>query len=190
MYDTVVLPTLRQWLAVPDFWARCVRMGLETYAEVVGRFAHAAFPPFFHNGHKSRLFESLQIGEKAKVTVRITHAHLLYFARASGDWNPLHFSYLYAAGTRFEEPIAHGLLVGASFSALIASELPGQGTLYESQSFLFKAPVYIGDEVTTEIEIMAIEPDKRRVTLKGVGRNQGGEVVIEGEAVVRVPRTH
>jgi 3-hydroxybutyryl-CoA dehydratase len=55
-----------------------------------------------------------------------------------------------------------------------------------SQSFRFLRPVRAGDTVTASVEITAIRADKRIVTLQTVCRNEAGETVLDGEAVLLV----
>jgi acyl dehydratase len=63
---------------------------------------------------------------------------------------------------------------------------PGAGSIYLGQSLSFKAPVAIGEEVTASVEIIKIRKDKPIVTLRTVCLDSAGEVVIEGEAVVKI----
>ena len=68
-----------------------------------------------------------------------------------------------------------------------AVALPGPGAVYISQTMNFMAPVIIGDTITAVATITAIDEKRRRVTLKTQCLN-GDKVVIDGEAVVLVPR--
>lgn len=106
------------------------------------------------------------------------------FARLSGDHNPLHLDDAYAAGTRFGRRVVHGLLTAGLFSTLLSSRLPGEGTIYLSQSLEFKAPVYVGEEVVAEVQVISLHPVKPIATLRTVCRKADGTVVIEGQAVV------
>ena len=108
--------------------------------------------------------------------------------RFSGDHNPVHLDEAYAAKTRFGHPIAHGMLVAGLISAVLGTELPGPGSIYLSQTLHFRAPVYIGDQVTATVEVVAIRPDKPIVTMKTVCTNQSGQIVLEGEAVLLLPQ--
>ncbi len=162
------------------------RAAIELHADLVGKVAYRTFPPYFQDSRPARPFNILRIGDTASSLTEIKPELLLYFARASDDWNVLHFSEAHAAGTRFKRPIAHGMLVGSFVSALLSKELPGAGTLYESQSFLFKAPVFIGDRITTRVTVTGLDAEKRRVTLSVEARNQDMVVVLGGEAVVRL----
>jgi len=68
----------------------------------------------------------------------------------------------------------------------LGQTLPGEGTIYLGQKLKFVKPVFIGDEVTASVEITNIREDKPIITLKTVCANHDGEVVIDGEAVVRI----
>jgi 3-hydroxybutyryl-CoA dehydratase len=54
------------------------------------------------------------------------------------------------------------------------------------QSLRFAAPVKIGATVIATVEVTALNPEKKRATLKTTC-TVGDEVVIEGEAYVQVP---
>ena len=130
----------------------------------------------------------LAVGQWAEFAKTVTEADVVLFAGVTGDFNPVHVDAEYAATTQFGGRIAHGMLSAGFVSTVLASRLPGPGTIYLSQSLRFTRPVRIGDTVTAHAEITQLHPEKRRVTLATVCRNQRGETVIEGEAVVMVPK--
>ncbi len=130
---------------------------------------------------------NLKVGDQATRTKTITDEDVQNFAKASGDTNPVHLDDAYAAGTRFERRIAHGMLTGSLISAILGNDLPGQGTIYLGQEFKFKAPVYIGDTITAMVEVVSYREDKRIATLHTTCTNQEGVLVIDGEAVVIAP---
>jgi len=132
---------------------------------------------------------TLEIGTTASRTKTITEQDIEYFARASGDTNPVHLDDAYAARTIFKRRIAHGMLTAGLISAVLANDLPGPGTIYLSQTLQFKAPVYPGDEITATVELTAYRPDKRIATFRTVCTNQDDRIVLEGEAVVIAPKT-
>ena len=131
---------------------------------------------------------SIQVGMKASRTKTITDGDIRAFAEASGDQNPIHLDDTYAATTRFGRRIAHGILTGSLVSAVLGNDLPGLGTIYLSQTFQFKAPVYIGDTLTATVEVIAYREDKRIATLKTTCTNQEGALVLDGEASVIAPK--
>jgi acyl dehydratase len=125
-----------------------------------------------------------EIGQVAEVTRTISDEVIRSFAEISGDHNPLHLDDGYAAGTSFGRRIAHGMLGASLISSVIANNLPGEGTVYLSQSLKFVAPVFPGDTVTARVTVKSLREDKPLATLETVCLNHNGETVIKGEAVV------
>ena len=131
--------------------------------------------------------EDLSLGQSAEVSHTVTDADIRAFAEVSGDNNPVHLDEDYAAATPFKTRIAHGMLSAGYISAVLGTQLPGPGAIYISQTMNFKRPVRIGDEVITRATVAAIDSEKARVTLATVCE-VAGKTVVEGEAVVMVPR--
>ena len=131
--------------------------------------------------------EDLSLGQSAEVSHTVTDADIRAFAEVSGDNNPVHLDEDYAAATPFKTRIAHGMLSAGYISAVLGTRLPGPGAIYISQTMNFKRPVRIGDEVITRATVAAIDSEKARVTLATVCE-VAGKAVVEGEAVVMVPR--
>lgn len=131
-------------------------------------------------------FEDLQVGQTASLAKTITEADILMYAAVSLDTNPLHLDAETARHSIFGERIAHGMLSAGLISALLGTRLPGPGTLYMRQSLRFAAPVKIGDTVRATVEVISLNPDRKRATLKTIC-TVGETVVIEGEAYVQVP---
>jgi len=129
----------------------------------------------------------LKVGDKASYTRVISEEDVNLFAGITNDKNPIHLDEKFAADSMFGQRIAHGMLVASLFSGLIGMEVPGKGTIYLGQDLKFRAPVPIGTTVTATVEVVKIRPDKPIATLRTVCVNEAGEVVIDGEAVVRVP---
>lgn len=131
-------------------------------------------------------FEDLSVGQTASLAKTITEADILMYAAVSMDTNPVHIDAEAAKDTIFGERIAHGMLSAGLISAVLGTRLPGPGSLYMRQSLRFAAPVKIGDTVTATVEVTALNPDKKRATLRTICTVKG-ELVIEGEAYVQVP---
>ena len=134
----------------------------------------------------SACFEDLAIGQTASLGKTITEADILLFAAVSTDTNPVHINAEVAKASIFGERIAHGMLSAGLISAVLGTRLPGRGSIYMSQTLRFRGPVKIGATVTATVEITALNAEKKRATLKTIC-TVGGEVVIEGEALVQVP---
>ena len=125
-------------------------------------------------------------GDTAFLTKTISDTDIRAFADLSGDHNPLHLDESFAQQTRFGRRIAHGMLSASLISAVIANDLPGQGSIYLGQTLQFVAPVFLGDTIEARVTVTGIREDKQIVKLDTVCTNQRNEVVIKGEATVLV----
>jgi|SRR5690606_7052721 3-hydroxybutyryl-CoA dehydratase len=128
------------------------------------------------------------IGQKAQFSRTVTETDFILFAGLSGDYNPIHMDKEYATNTYFQERISHGLLTASFFSRLLGMHLPGPGSVYVSQTLLFTKPVYIGDTITTCGEVLALDEDRRLITVRTTCINHRGEIVLDGEGVMKLPK--
>lgn len=133
------------------------------------------------------VLDELSVGQSAELVREITEDRIQRFAEASDDHNPVHLDEAYAATTAYRGRIAHGLLSASFVSAVVGTLLPGPGAIYLGQTLGFHKPVRIGDVVTARVTVAAIDPTSARVTLK-TECLVDGEPVLDGEAVIRVPR--
>lgn len=129
-----------------------------------------------------------KIGDSAQLSKTIKDEDIRVFAEVTGDKNPLHLDDEFASKTIFKRRIAHGILTAALISSVIGNRLPGNGTIYLSQTLNFLAPVYVGDEITAKVEVLQVLKEGKRLRLKTQVINQNGTVVVDGEALVIPPR--
>lgn len=128
-------------------------------------------------------FDEINVGDKASVTKTITAQMIETFAEISGDTNPVHLDEKAASESIFGERVAHGILVTGLISNVLGMKLPGQGSIYVSQSVSFLRPVKIGDEITASVEILSKDEKRGTCKCRTICTNQLGKVVIKGEAV-------
>jgi 3-hydroxybutyryl-CoA dehydratase len=130
----------------------------------------------------------LKIGDSAQTSKIITESDIELFARATGDFNPVHLDQAYAEKTLFKGRIAHGLLSVGLFSTILGNILPGHGTIYLSQEVKFLAPVRIRDTITARVEVMELIPEKNRAKFRTTCTNQDGQMVVDGTAWAMPPK--
>jgi len=135
-----------------------------------------------------KIIEAIKVGDSAQISTTITEDVINDFAKATGDYNPIHLDQAYAEKTRFKGRIAHGALSIGYISSVLANLLPGSGSIYLSQEAKFLAPVRIGDIITAKVEVLELIPEKNRVKFKTTCTNQKGEVVVDGIAWAMPPR--
>ena len=125
---------------------------------------------------------TVTVGQKASRTMTVTASHVKAFAEMTGDYNPLHFDEAFTSRTKFGRLVAQGGLTTGILHALVAMDMPGPGTVFLSQNWKFTAPVYIGDTITAEAEVLSVHASKPVTQLRMIVRRDGGETVLEGEA--------
>ena len=125
---------------------------------------------------------ALEIGQKATRSITLTADHVKTFAELTGDHNPLHFDESFAAKTKFERLAVQGGLTTGPLNALVAMDMPGPGTVFLSQNWKFTAPVFIGDTISAEAEVVSVHESKPVSQLRITVTRQDGETVLEGEA--------
>ena len=125
---------------------------------------------------------NLTVGQKASRSLTLTAEHVEKYAEITGDYNPLHFDEAFAAGTKFGRLVVQGGLTTGILNALVAMDMPGPGTVFLSHDFKFTAPVFIGDTITGEAEVLSVHASKPVTQLKIAITRQTGETVLEGEA--------
>lgn len=127
----------------------------------------------------------IAVGHQVSFTKTVTEDDVQGFARVTGDDQPLHLDDAFAARTRFGKRIAHGMLSAGFISAALGTKLaPDHVVVYLSQQLRFRRPVNIGDTITADIEVTAVDEEKRILTLRTDCTNQSGETVTTGEASI------
>jgi acyl dehydratase len=124
----------------------------------------------------------LTIGQTASRSLTLTVEHVRKYSEISGDYNPLHYDADFAARTKFGRLVVQGGLTTGLLHALVATDLPGPGTVFMTQNWKFTAPVYIDDTITAHAEVTYAHSSKPVSKLKITVTRQDGEVVLEGEA--------
>jgi 3-hydroxybutyryl-CoA dehydratase len=137
---------------------------------------------------EGKSIHELKIGDSAQISKTITESDIELFARATGDFNPVHLDQAYAEKTQFKGRIAHGLISVGFLSAILGNILPGHGTIYLSQEIKFLAPVKIGDIITAKVDVLELILEKHRAKFRTSCTNQDGKLVVDGTAWVMPPK--
>ena len=76
--------------------------------------------------------------------------------------------------------------VGSLFSAIFGTVLPGEGAIYLHQEMNFRKPVYHGEEITATVTVTNIKKEKSVLYFDTKCENAKGEIVIDGNAVLKI----
>jgi 3-hydroxybutyryl-CoA dehydratase len=142
---------------------------------------------------KGLYFEDFEVGLTLSTAGRtITETDIVAFAGLSGDFNQIHTNAEFAASDTFGQRVAHGLLVQSIATGLAVQSSVIEGTVlaFRELETKFSLPVYIGDTVHVEIEIVEKKAFPRlkggNVTMKYGVVNQKSETVQRGNWVMLV----
>ncbi len=118
----------------------------------------------------------------------ITQENIDLFARASGDFNPLHIDPDFAKKTTLGGTVAHGMMVLAYISEIMTDSF---GTFWETSGSLsarFRTPARPGDSISVTARIVEIEPCESGAFIRCEAwcTNQQGEQVINCTTKVKV----
>jgi 3-hydroxybutyryl-CoA dehydratase len=133
-------------------------------------------------------FEEFKVGQQFITSARtITETDIVSFAGLSGDYNQIHTDKEFANNTPFGQRVAHGLLILSIASGLAMRSGVLEGTVIafrEINTWKFTSPVFIGDTIHVEVNVIATKPIPRiqggSLIIEIVVRNQRDEVTMKG----------
>jgi len=132
--------------------------------------------------------EDIRAGDEAPpvVVANITRTHIVKYAGASGDFNPIHHDELYAIRGGNDRVFAMGMMTAGFLSHMI-TDWVGDGKL-RKYKVRFARQVWPGDTVTCKGKITKqyTQGGKNYMEADVFAENQRGEKVITGSIVAEV----
>jgi acyl dehydratase len=136
-------------------------------------------------------YDDVQVGDQLPArTVAITREHLVRYAGASGDFNPIHWNPRFATEVGLPDVIAHGMFtMGAAIEVVTAwAGDPGAVATYGVR---FTKPVVVPDPGHADLEVTGVvalkDDDTRTVRVDLTVRSAGVAVLGRAQATVRLP---
>ena len=133
-----------------------------------------------------KALKHLKLGQSATDRRAFTKEDVAEYSDLTGDVNPLFSDPEFARENGFSGCLIPGPLISGMFSDLLGTRLPGRGTNWLKQNLHFPAPAYVGDEITTMVEIIRLRPEKDLVNLRGSCAGPAGELVCQAQSLVLV----
>jgi len=144
-----------------------------------------------------RVFEQWKVGDRIVHELRrtVTETDNLLINTLTHNPQPLHLDAEYAAGTEFGRIVVNGLFTLALMVGISVGETTS-GTLVANLGYdkiTMPKPVFIGDTLRAESEVMELRTSKSRpnagiVTFRHRAYNQRDELVCEALRTVMVKR--
>ncbi|MGG3943098.1 hypothetical protein ABEV54_16865 [Peribacillus psychrosaccharolyticus] len=128
--------------------------------------------------------EDLFIGKIARMQRIFTDEEVKICEKLTRDNSPVYNLNEDIWKNYYDQPIVPGLLAEGLINQVISEKLPGVACLLLQKELIFYLPVYVGDIITAELEIIDINVERNWVTQKVTCINQSGSEVIKGQVVI------
>ena len=142
----------------------------------------------------SRTYEELEVGAvyKSRFGRTVLEADNVWFTLLTLNTNPIHFDAEYAARTEWERPLVDSTFTLALVTGLSVTDVSERGVNLGWREIRLPAPVFAGDTLRAETEVLEKRESKSRpgsgiVTVRTRGLNQRDEAVIEFERSILLP---
>ncbi len=118
----------------------------------------------------------------------ISQDNINLYAKASGDFNPIHIDADYARKTPLGGTVAHGMLILACVSQMMTNAFGRDWLSGGRLNVRFRAPTRPGDVITVSGTIRRMEKGDgfQMIDCDILCRNQNNEPIITGDAKVKV----
>jgi 3-hydroxybutyryl-CoA dehydratase len=138
---------------------------------------------------RGRSITDIPVGLNARFAKTVGESDVYLFAGITGDLDPNHVDEEYCKTTPFGHRIAHGALIVGYMSTTSTMVLQGfEGTIVSLgyDRIRLVKPVFIGDTITVDYEIVAVDHEKRRTTANVEVHNQHGDIVAVATHIQKV----
>lgn len=108
---------------------------------------------------------------------RVTDSMVDRFRELCGDANPLHTEPEFASSCGYQDRVVYGMLTASFYSTLVGMYLPGRYALLQGVDASFIAPVFPGDILTVQGEVIAIHQVLKQIEVRAQITNQFGKKV-------------
>jgi acyl dehydratase len=144
-------------------------------------------------GWSGRVYEDFEVGDiyRHPLGRTVTQTDNIWFTLLTVNPNPIHFDAHYASQTAFGRPLVNSTFTLALVTGLSVSDISQNGINLGWDDVRLPAPVYEGDTVYAQSEVLSrreskSRPDRGIIQVKTTGYNQDGAVVLTFKRSVMV----
>lgn len=143
-----------------------------------------------------RYFEEFTVGDvyEHRPGRTISEADNTWFTLMTMNQHPLHFDFEYAAKSEFGKPLVNSCLTLSIVAGMSVSDI-SQKTIANLgwDKIKLTSPVFIGDTIYAESEVLALRESKSRptqgiVTVKTIGKKADGTEFMSYERTMLIPK--
>ena len=157
---------------------------------------HVQVGPNRYRESHGRHFEDFTVGDiyEHRPGRTISEADNTWFTLLTMNTHPLHFDAAYCARTEFGRPLVNSCLTLAMVVGMSVSDLSQKAVANLGwDKVRLAAPVFAGDTIYAESEVLTVRESKSRptqgiVTVRTTGRKADGTVFMSYERAILVPK--
>lgn len=134
-------------------------------------------------------YDDFSVGHKGQFTKRVTEVDNLLFAKLSGDYSPIHFEDSVGQLGGFRGKISNGFVTESRIAGALVATFGTGGTvvLAMEKNTRFLKPVYMDDDITATVEVVARIKPLQAIRIKAACFNQqNGDQVVATRMVIRL----
>jgi len=152
--------------------------------------------PRRHRASSGRYLEDFKVGDvyEHRPGRTITDADNTWFTLLTMNTNPLHFDAAYSAKTEFGRPLVNSCLTLAMVTGMSVSDVSQKAVANLGwDKVRLTAPVFAGDTIYAESEVLAVRESQSRptqgiVTVRTTGKKSDGTAFMSFERSILVPK--
>ncbi|MFA8438548.1 MaoC/PaaZ C-terminal domain-containing protein [Pueribacillus sp. YX66] len=126
----------------------------------------------------------LFVGQIARIQRTFTDEDVKLYSTLTREFNQVYKREEAVWESHFEGPIVPGLLSEGLIIEVISKKLPGTACVLLQKEIIYSHPIYIGDTISAELQIIDINHQRNWITQKISCTNQHGKEVVKGQVVV------
>ena len=131
-----------------------------------------------------REIKDIKAGDTFSAAEEVDQYRTVYYAGASGDFNPIHIDPEFGKAVGLGGVILHGLCTFGFMTKTVTDWTGDPGSLKRVKC-RFAMPEDLGDTITTEAKVMDVEESRATIDLK-VANQDGAEVLLMASAEVEL----
>ena len=143
-----------------------------------------------------RYLEDFKVGDvyEHRPGRTITESDNTWFTLLTMNQHPIHFDAAYAAKSEWKKPLVNSALTLSIVSGMSVSDVSQKAIANLGwDKIRLTAPVFVGDTIYAESEVLAVRESKSRptqgiVTVKTTGKKADGTVFMTYERTVLIPK--
>lgn len=127
----------------------------------------------------------IAVGDRFEDRFVMTQRQVELFAELSGDRNSIHFDPAAAQRSALGGMSVHGMLSALAFSRILGTVLPGDGTVYHSQTLHFPRAMRVNVEYEARVTVLELLPERHAARLETIIQEHSSkETTLHGRALV------